>query len=324
MLRYTSECTLARSGQNASIRTAVDASMSAVQEPKPIGVAGGTVTTAVLEPAGPTVKSADAPRPGRGRRAPRANAGLGLTGLLGVALLAEALPRLGVVNPQLLPPVTQMIAVLGDQVHSREFWKALLATLRGWSIGLTIAMVGGVVCGTVVGSVRVIRIATASTIEFLRPIPSVALIPLAVLIFGTSMKSTLLLVIYASFWPVLLQVLSGIQDVDPVARETARCYRFGQLTQVRTVVWPTALPFIMTGLRLAAAVALVLEVTGELIIGSPGLGQMIAVAQTAGAVETMYALVLVTGIIGVSVNVVVRAVERRALRWHPSVRREVV
>jgi ABC-type nitrate/sulfonate/bicarbonate transport system permease component len=117
-------------------------------------------------------------------------------------------------------------------------------------------------------------------------------------------------------------VMYGAQDVDPVARETARSYRFRGLTRVRTVTWPTALPYVMTGFRLAAAVALVLEVTGELIIGSPGLGKLIAVAQTSGAVASMYALVVVTGVIGVLVNVVARVTERRVLRWHPSIRRE--
>jgi ABC-type nitrate/sulfonate/bicarbonate transport system permease component len=289
-----------------------------------VSVGGDALVNTVGEPL--DVEQQPAPLPSRDhrRRGGLATAGLGVAGLAAIAVLVEALTRLGVVNPQFLPPVSHMLAELVDQTRSNDFWMALLATLRGWSIGLVIAMVAGVVCGTVIGSVRFLRTATASTIEFLRPIPSVALIPLAVLIFGTDMRSTLLLVIYASFWPVLLQVLSGIQDVDPVATETARSYRFGHLTQIRTVLWPTALPFVMTGLRLAAAVALILEITGELIIGSPGLGQLIAVAQTAGAVETMYALVLVTGVIGVSVNVVVRAIERRALRWHPSIRRELV
>jgi ABC-type nitrate/sulfonate/bicarbonate transport system permease component len=145
-----------------------------------------------------------------------------------------------------------------------------------------------------------------------------------VLLYGTGARSTLLLVVYASFWQVLMQVLYGVRDVDPVARETARSYRFRPLTRVRTVIWPTALPYVMTGFRLGAAVALILEITGELVIGSPGLGRQIAVAQSSDAVPAMYALVIVVGLIGVIVNVGVRAIERRVLRWHPSVRREVV
>jgi ABC-type nitrate/sulfonate/bicarbonate transport system permease component len=89
------------------------------------------------------------------------------------------------------------------------------------------------------------------------------------------------------------------------------------------VLWPTALPYIFTGIRLAAAVALVLAVTTELVIGSPGLGALIGVAQSSGAVATMYALIVVTGLLGVTINLAARAVERRTLAWHQSVRGEV-
>jgi ABC-type nitrate/sulfonate/bicarbonate transport system permease component len=258
---------------------------------------------------------------GRQRR-PLPSPVLGAAGLLALVMVLELLPRTGIVDERFLPPFSRMAAALGGQLGSPVFWDALGSTLRGWAIGLSIAMAAGVVLGIVIGGIPALRAATSSTIEFLRPIPSVALIPLVVLLYGTTMRSTLVLVVYASFWQVLVQVLYGVQDVDPVARETARSYRFSPWAQVRTVIWPTALPYVMTGFRLAAAVALILEITGELIIGSPGMGRQIAVAQSSGAVETMYALVIVTGVIGVVVNVIARAGERRVLRWHPSVRGE--
>src|SRR5690606_25621019 len=161
---------------------------------------------------------------------------------------------------------------LGNAVVSGSFWAALGETLLTWGIGLAISLIAGVVLGVVIGSSAFLREFTASTIEFLRPVPSVALIPGAVLLLGTGMQSTLLLVIYASFWQVLIQVLAGVQDVDPVASDTSRSYRFSALTRVRTVVWPTTLPYAMTGLRLAASVALILTVTGELLISFDGIG----------------------------------------------------
>lgn len=272
-----------------------------------------------------TTTTVEAPAPPAARRGQRRMPAsvLGLAGLVGLVLVIELLPRTGAVDRRFLPPFSEMIAALLTQVQTPAFWAALTATLRGWASGLSIAMVAGVALGILIGSVPVLRAATSSTIEFLRPIPSVALIPLAVLLFGTDMRSTLLLVVYASFWQVLVQVLYGVQDVDPVARETARSYRFSPWAQVRTVIWPTALPYVMTGFRLAAAVALILEITGELIIGSPGLGRQIAVAQSSGAVASMYSLVIVTGVIGVVVNLIARAGERRVLRWHPSIRGEV-
>jgi ABC-type nitrate/sulfonate/bicarbonate transport system permease component len=167
-----------------------------------------------------------------------------------------------------------------------------------------------------------LRALTASTIEFLRPIPSVALIPLVAVLYGSERTSTVILVVYASFWQVLLQALHGVTDVDPIARETANSYRISRLRQARYLVWPTTLPYAMTGVRLAASVALILTVTGELVIGTPGLGNEIGNAQGI-AVADMYALVLVTGVIGVVANVVTRTTERRVLAWHPSARKEV-
>ncbi|ELP62988.1 ABC transporter permease [Streptomyces turgidiscabies] len=247
----------------------------------------------------------------------------GLAGLAGLVAVIEVLPHTGLVSADYLPPASVTVRALWTLLAEQTFWTALGDTLTGWGLGLAISVVAGVAAGLVIGSVPVLRAITASTIEFLRPIPSVALIPVAVLLYGADLRSKLLLVVYAAFWQVIVQVLAGIQDVDPVADDTARSYQLGTWGRLRHVMWPTALPYVMTGVRLAATVALILAVTAELVIGAPGLGQEIAVAQTSGAVPQVYALVLVTGLLGVAVNLVARAVERRALHWHQSVRTEV-
>ena len=248
---------------------------------------------------------------------------LGLAGFGTFLLVLEIVPRVGLVSPAYLPPFSDIVGALAGEVRTADFWRAVADTLRGWSLGLLIAVVLGIVVGICLGIVPVVRDFTASTVEFLRPIPSVALIPLAVLVYGTELGSTLLLVVYASFWQVLVQVMYGVQDVDPVAQETARSFRMGWWSRVRHLVWPTALPYVLTGVRLAAAVALILAITAELVIGSPGLGNQIGAAQSGGAIATMYALVLVTGGLGVTVNLLARLLERRVLYWHPSIRGEV-
>lgn len=251
------------------------------------------------------------------------NTALGAAGLAAFLALGEAAPRLGLVKEAYFPPTSRIAEALVDEVAHPAFWSALGDTLTGWALGLVIASCAGIVVGVLVSVVPYLRDATASTIEFLRPIPSVALIPLAVLLYGTELKSVLLLVVYASFWQVLIQTLYGVQDVDPVAEETARSYGLGPWARVRHVLWPTALPYVMTGVRLAAAVALILAITTELVIGAPGLGRQIAVAQTSQAVPEMYALIVVAGLLGLLINVGARTVERRALAWHQSVRGEV-
>ncbi|MER6270323.1 ABC transporter permease [Streptomyces sp900105755] len=252
------------------------------------------------------------------------NTVLGAAGLATFLVVGEAVPRLGLVDADYFSPPSRIAGALGAELAGGAFWSALGSTLTGWVLGLGIASGAAVLCGLLITIVPFLRQVTASTIEFLRPIPSVALIPLAVLLYGTELRSVLLLVVYASFWQVLVQVLYGVQDVDPVAEETARSYGLGTWARVRYVIWPTALPYVMTGIRLAAAVALVLAITAELVIGAPGLGALIAVAQASQAVPDMYALVTVTGVLGLLINLGARAVERRALAWHQSVRGEVV
>ncbi|MGW6788978.1 ABC transporter permease [Streptomyces chartreusis] len=254
---------------------------------------------------------------------PGRSVALGAAGLAAFLALGEAVPRLGLVKEAYFPPASRIASALGDELSDDAFWHALGDTLTGWALGLAIAVCAGVAVGVVVSVVPYLRAATASTIEFLRPIPSVALIPLAVLLYGSELRSVLLLVVYASFWQVLIQTLYGVQDVDPVAEETARSYGLGTWARVRHVLWPTALPYVMTGVRLAAAVALILAITAELVIGAPGLGQQIAVAQTSQAVPEMYALIVVAGLLGLIINVGARTVERWALAWHQSVRGEV-
>lgn len=247
---------------------------------------------------------------------------LGLGGVAIALAAGQILPAAGVVEPRYFPTTGAVLTALADALARPEFWRSLGDTLFAWGIGLAIAVGAGAVLGMAIGSMPAVRAATVSTIEFLRPIPSVALIPLAILLYGAQIQSALLLIVYAAFWQVLVQVLAGVRDVDPVAADTARSLRLGPLGRLRHVTWPTALPYLMTGVRLAATVALVLAVTAGLVIGSPGLGLEIKVAQQSGAVERMYALIVVSGALGVAINLAVRALERRSLRWHPSMRKE--
>lgn len=270
--------------------------------------------------AGPAAKVATATRT---RRAPSSPV-LGALGILLFLGIWEAVSRTGLVDARFLPPATDVLAALVRNAGLTAFWVAVGDTVMAWAVGLCIAVVLALVAGFVIGSSTVLRRFTHSTIEFLRPIPSVALIPLAVLLFGVQIESTLLLVVYASFWQVLIQVLYGVADVDNVALQTAKSYGLGPVARVRYVVFPTTLPFLMTGVRLAAAVALILAITAELIIGSPGLGREIALAQSGGAVPALYALVVATGLIGVAINLLMRWLERKTLSWHSSVRSEVL
>lgn len=249
---------------------------------------------------------------------------LGLAGIIGFLATWELVPLLGIIDERFLPPASEVLAALLVDFGLTAFWVSVGETMKAWFLGLIMAVALAVLLGFIIGSSNFLRRATNSTVEFLRPIPSVALIPLAVLLFGVKIESSLMLITYAAFWQVLIQVLYGVADVDMVANNTAKTYGLGRMARIRYVVFPTALPYLMTGVRLAATVALVLAITAELVIGSPGLGREIALAQSGGAISGMYALVLATGLIGVLINLLMRYIEKKTLSWHSSVRSEVI
>ncbi|GAA3646530.1 ABC transporter permease [Microbacterium marinilacus] len=251
---------------------------------------------------------------------------LGATGILVFLALWEAAPRLDLVNAAYLPPFSEVVPRIAEVVAGpglrEEFWRAVSMTMLGWAAGLAIALVLGVVLGVVIGSSRWIREYTGSTIEFLRPIPSVGLIPVAVVIFGVRPTATVFVVAWACFWVVLVHVIAGVADVDPVADATARSYGMGPLQRAAHVVWPTALPYLMTGTRLSATIALVVAITIEIVVGAPGIGQMIATYQSAGNVGVVYALAILAGVLGLLINLAMRRLEDTLLAWHSSVRQE--
>lgn len=245
---------------------------------------------------------------------------LGTLGIIGFLATWQLLSVLRVINPEQLPSATDTFAQLGVLLRDLEFWRNIGRTMTAWAIGLAFALVAGTALGTVVGLVPVLRRATHTMVEFLRPIPSVALIPLVILIYGLQMQAALVIIVYASFWQIFVQVLYGVADIDTVARDTARSFGLTRASQLRNLILPTALPYLMTGLRLAAAVALILAVTAEMTIGNPGLGRQLTVAAGIGNVTTVYAIVIVTGVLGLLINIGFRAIERRSLSWHQSVR----
>jgi ABC-type nitrate/sulfonate/bicarbonate transport system permease component len=119
-------------------------------------------------------------------------------------------------------------------------------------------------------------------------------------------------------------VLYGVADVDPVARDTQRSFGIGPFRRFVHLVLPTTLPYLMTGIRLGATVAMILTVTGELLIGSVGIGRLMMERSTVGDYAGTYAVVLTAGLLALAINLLVRGIERRVLSWHQSVRGEVL
>ena len=130
------------------------------------------------------------------------------------------------------------------------------------------------------------------------------LIPLLFLTLGTTLKSEVFLAAFGAFWPLLVQTMYGVRDVDPVAIDTARSFGVGGFERLYRITLPSAMPYIATGMRIASTVALILAFTAELFMGTPGLGQAMNFAQSYGLHDQLYALAIATGLLGLAVHFV--------------------
>lgn len=258
------------------------------------------------------------------RRPGRRWVALAAKALVIVALLGlwQLLTVTGALNRASFPTMASTLQALGDQLPLSSFWATVGDTVEGWALGLALGAVAAIILGSAIGLSRFAHRSTAPVIELLKAVPSIAILPLAIVVLGTHIEMKLTLVGYAVFFPLVIQVVYGVRALDPTVADTAATLQVRGVRRFLVVVLPSAAPFIATGLRISAATALILEVIAELIGGAPGLGQRILTAENAGPgmFPLMYALILVTGILGIVLTGAFGLAERRVLHWHESQR----
>ncbi|MBO2453135.1 ABC transporter permease [Actinomadura barringtoniae] len=256
-----------------------------------------------------------------GRRRPLTRAGIvvrGTIGLLVLFALLEALGRAGIVSRDSYPPASDVLVHAVKLLGDSEFQTHLKATVTAWLFGLALSILVAVPLGVLLGSVPIVNTATRAVVEFLRPIPSVAIIPLAGLILGSGLEMKATLIVYATTWPILFNTMYGLRDVDPVAKDTLRAYGFGEMQVLWRVSIPAASPFIYTGIRLAAAVALILTIGTEILSSfGEGIGTFMAQSNLNpdGVIDAMSGT-LWTGVLGVLANLLLMVGDRKLFFWH--------
>ncbi|WP_324651077.1 ABC transporter permease [Georgenia sp. H159] len=233
--------------------------------------------------------------------------------VVGLLVLAQLLTVTDVLPRSYAPPPTEVLASLGRMLAGAAVWADIGSTLVGWAASLGIAVALGTVVGLLLGSVRWVQWLLTPVVEFLRPIPSIALIPLVILTIGGGRDGEVFLAAYAAVWQMLVAAIYATASVDPVARDTARAFGFTRIQTIRWVTLPAMLPGLVTGVRIASATALIITVTSEIILGVPGLGSGLNLARNAGDLTRMYAYIAVIGVVGLAINTVFTAATRRLL-----------
>lgn len=259
-----------------------------------------------------------------GRTTRLRRAARGAAGFAAVALVIEMATRGGLVSSTYLPPPSSVLVTTAGLLVDPVFLGHVAGTLAAWVIGITLACVLAIPIGIGLGSSRRSEAAASAAIELLRPIPSVALIPLAILLLGRGLDMRVGLVAYSSAWPILFNTMYGVRETDPIARDTARAFGMSRAEVLWRVALPSAAPFVYTGLRVSAAIALIVAISAELIAGGgPGIGTwMLANSQAGLPRELLYAGIVVSGCLGLAIDAAMLIGERRLFSWHVRVRTE--
>jgi ABC-type nitrate/sulfonate/bicarbonate transport system permease component len=242
-----------------------------------------------------------------------------LCGFVLVALLLvlwELAVRFGAVTTVGFPPFSRVCEALWTLVVTGKIVDLLLPSLGRLAIGYAIAFVIGIVAGMAMGYFRTAFNLFEPLTEILRPIPSPAYIPIAILFLGLGDEMKIFVIAFTACFPILLNTYSGVRSVDVIQINTARTFGYSPWSTLRKVILPAAMPQICTGMRISLALALIMVVISEMVASVDGIGFFILNSQRGFRVPDMYAGVIVLGMLGYVMNALFVQAEHRALRWH--------
>ncbi|MDQ1129640.1 ABC transporter permease [Microbacterium sp. SORGH_AS_0888] len=185
---------------------------------------------------------------------------------------------------------------------------------------IVLAIVIGVAAGTVIGLTRWLSELLEPMLEFFRAVPPPVLIPVFVALLGVTDSMKILVIVFGSLWPVLLNTIDGVRSTDSVMTETARSFSLTRTERLTRLVLPAASPRIMAGVRQTLSVALIMMVISEMFYSSSGLGYQIAYFQRNYLIAQMWSGILLLGLIGIVLALVFGIVERRVLRWYHGIK----
>jgi NitT/TauT family transport system permease protein len=205
--------------------------------------------------------------------------------------------------------------VYGTSIFTASYYEHIWASVRRVAIAFTAALVTGIPLGLLLGWSTRFRQYAFPVFELIRPIPILAWVPLAMLMFHTREGSVVFLTYLAAFYAVALNTLLGVHSIDQNLIRAARCLGAGRTTVLRTVVIPASLPYIFTGLQIGMGVAWFSLVAGEMIAGQFGLGYLINASYTTTRYPTIVIAMITLGLIGFASSALIRVVGNRLMAY---------
>lgn len=245
----------------------------------------------------------------------RVDTALGVATLLLLAGLVEAATRSGWVNAALVPPPSLVLRHAAAIVAGGQFAAPLGQTLYLLGVAFLVGCALAIALGLVMGHSAFVHGLLEPLVEVLRPLPKPALLPPLILFLGLGDAMKLTVIGLGVFFPVLINTIQGVRGTDPVMLDAARTFQHGTVSTLWKVVLPAALPMVLSGMRVALGIGLVLVVVAEMMAGTGGIGYLIVDMQRSFRIPDMYAWSLILALLGFMLNEAFVQVERRLIPW---------
>src|SRR5918999_4769498 len=236
--------------------------------------------------------------------------------LLGLLIVWELVAQGGLINPLILPTLSRILRVFSELVWSGQIPLQVAASMKRAAAGYVMAALVFIPLGLLMGLLpRVYRLFEV-IVEMLRPVPPPVVIPVAMLFFGLEDEMKIFVILFSCTWPILLNTIDGVRNIDRVLLSTARTFGLPQRKIIRQVILPASLPQIMTGLRVSLPIMLILVVISEMVGSTDGIGYFILDSQRRFRVAQMYAGMFALAILGYTLNQCFNLLYKLVMPWH--------
>lgn len=235
--------------------------------------------------------------------------------LLGFLALWQVSSRAGWINPAVFPPIDLIVAALWKGIAGGALLDDIAISLQRSGTAFLAAVLVAIPLGLFMGQVKAVETALDPILQLFRQTSALALYPVFILLLGLGETSKVFVIFWATLFPLLLNTISGVKEVDPKLIEMARVYGASRLTVFRRVVLPGAVPSIFVGLRLSATTALLLLIASEMIGANKGVGFQVMNAQYNFQIPLMFAAIMLLAGLGLISNYVLVTLQRRLCRW---------
>ena len=282
-------------------------------------MAGDRVTTVRVSsdpvPAATIAASPAPPRPRRSRLARYEGLALKTAGVAGVLGLWELAVDLGWGDPTQVSSPVRVARAAYVYLGTAQFVEDIAASALEFAAGFGLAVAVGIALGFAIGWFRRLELLLDPIINFLYAAPRIAITPLIVLWFGIDLASKVAVIFLMAVFPIIINTAVGVRSVDGDLRDLARSFNASDWQTLRTIIVPSAIPFIVTGLRLAIGVAFIGVVVGEFVAATAGIGFSIQQAASSYQVDQVFVGLIIIGFAGVALTEALRRLETQLARW---------